>query len=53
MSKASAATESDVPETLRAGRDAFARHAWHEAFEQLTEADAATTLDGATSARAM
>ena len=45
MSKAPAPTESDVPETLRAGREAFARHAWQKAFEQLTQADAETTLD--------
>src|SRR5262245_5939422 len=29
---------------LRAGRDALRRHAWHEAFEQLTAADAAEPL---------
>jgi tetratricopeptide (TPR) repeat protein len=32
---------------LRAGREAFARHAWREAFEQFREADAVTTLDEA------
>jgi hypothetical protein len=47
MSMAPAPTENDVPETLRAGREAFARHAWQQAFEQLTQADAAATLDGA------
>jgi class 3 adenylate cyclase len=47
MSEPTVPTESDVPETLRAGRAAFVRHAWREAFEQLTRADAATTLDGA------
>jgi class 3 adenylate cyclase len=47
MSELTVPTESDVPETLRAGRAAFARHAWRDAFEQLTQADAVTTLDGA------
>jgi class 3 adenylate cyclase len=47
MSELAAPTQSEVPEALRAGREAFARHAWSEAFEQLTQADAVTTLDGA------
>jgi class 3 adenylate cyclase len=47
MSKLAAPTESEVPEALRAGRAAFARHAWRDAFEQLAQADATTTLDGA------
>ena len=47
MSELTVPTESDVPETLRAGRAAFVRHAWRDAFEQLTQADALTTLDGA------
>jgi class 3 adenylate cyclase len=46
MSELAAPTQSDVPESLRAGREAFTRHAWHEAFELLNEADAATVLDG-------
>jgi class 3 adenylate cyclase len=46
MSELAAPTESDVPEALRTGREAFARHAWREAYEHLTHADAATTLDG-------
>jgi hypothetical protein len=47
MSELVAPTQSEVPEALRAGRAAFARHAWREAFEQLTQADGATRLDGA------
>jgi class 3 adenylate cyclase len=47
MSELVASTQSEVPEALRAGRAAFARHAWREAFEQLTQADGATRLDGA------
>jgi len=47
MSMAPAPTENDVPETLRAGREAFARHAWREAFDQLAQADGVMTLDGA------
>ena len=35
MSELTAPTQSEVPEALRAGRAAFARHAWREAFEQL------------------
>ena len=44
MSELTAPTQSEVPEALRVGRAAFARHAWREAFEQLSQADAATTL---------
>ena len=47
MSELAAPTQSEVPEALRAGRAAFVRHAWREAFEQLSQADAITTLDGA------
>ena len=47
MSMAPAPTENDVPETLRAGREAFARHAWRDAFDQLAQADGVMTLDGA------
>jgi class 3 adenylate cyclase len=46
MSELTAPTQSEVPEALRVGRAAFARHAWREAFEQLSQADAATTLQG-------
>jgi tetratricopeptide (TPR) repeat protein len=47
MSELVAPTQSEIPKTLRTGREAFARHAWREAFEQLTRADAVTALDGA------
>ena len=47
MSELAAPTESGAPEALRAGREAFGRHAWREAFEQFRQADAVTTLDGA------
>jgi class 3 adenylate cyclase len=46
MSELTAPTQSEVPEALRVGRAAFARHAWREAFEQLSQADATTTLEG-------
>ena len=46
MSELTAPTQSEVPEALRVGRAAFARHAWREAFEQLSQADETTTLEG-------
>jgi hypothetical protein len=46
MSELAAPTESGVSEALRAGREAFAQHAWREAFEQFSQADAVKTLDG-------
>jgi class 3 adenylate cyclase len=41
-----AAAEAEVPDALRACREAFARHAWQDAFQLLSDADAATGLDG-------
>ena len=46
MSELTAPTQSEVPEALRVGRAAFARHAWREAFEELSQADETTTLEG-------
>jgi class 3 adenylate cyclase len=39
MSDARRPTATAQPEPLQAGREAFARHAWLEAFERLSEAD--------------
>ncbi len=39
MSNARRPTPTAQPEPLQAGREAFARHAWLEAFERLSEAD--------------
>ena len=47
MSEPAAPTESGAPGALRAGREAFGRHAWRDAFEQFRQADAVITLDGA------
>jgi class 3 adenylate cyclase len=38
---------SPTPDPLHAGRDALARHAWPEAFEQLSQADRDGPLSGA------
>jgi class 3 adenylate cyclase len=46
MIQPASAAEAEVPDVLRASREAFARHAWQEAFELLSEADAAAILDG-------
>lgn len=40
-------TSATPPEPLRAGRDALLRHAWVEAFEQLSKADREGQLNGA------
>lgn len=47
MIESASPAEAKVPEVLRASREAFARHAWQEAFERLSEADATTLLEGA------
>ncbi len=47
MSELAAPTERGTPEALRAGREAFGRHAWREALDHFRQADAVTTLDGA------
>ena len=40
-------TSATPPEPLRAGRDALLRHAWVDAFEQLSKADREGQLNGA------
>ncbi len=44
MSDARPLPSVDLPDSLQAGRDALARHAWIEAFDRLSEADRATAL---------
>jgi tetratricopeptide (TPR) repeat protein len=46
MSDAVLPVDYAIADPLGAGRSAFARHAWQEAFELLTRADAAASLEG-------
>jgi hypothetical protein len=47
MSEARPPTPTTGADPLEAGRDALARHAWPEAFEQLSLADGDGRLSGA------
>jgi len=47
MSEVNAETSAAAADPLAAGRDALARHAWQDAFEQLSRADRETELSGA------
>jgi class 3 adenylate cyclase len=46
MSEVSPPTSAQAADPLHAGRDALARHAWQEAFEQLSQADRDGQLAG-------
>jgi class 3 adenylate cyclase len=46
MIEPASAAEAEAPDVLRASREAFARHAWQEAFQLLSIADTETVLDG-------
>ena len=47
MRDVTAPPNATAPDPLQVGREALARHAWPEAFEQLSEADRAGQLSGA------
>jgi class 3 adenylate cyclase len=47
VSQPATSVESTGPDLLQAGRAAFARRSWQEAFDLLTQADAASPLSGA------
>jgi class 3 adenylate cyclase len=47
VSEPTVPTEEAPSELVRAGRDAFGRHAWQEAFDLLTRADRENGLSGA------
>lgn len=47
MSEVTTSTSPGMADALQLGRDALARHAWAEAFEQLSQADREDGLSGA------
>jgi class 3 adenylate cyclase len=46
MVKPASPAVAELPEVLRTAREAFSRHAWQEAYEQLSAADATIILEG-------
>ena len=47
MSESASPPDSGLADALRAGREAYDRHAWAEAYEQLSQADREGALSGA------